>query len=83
MPIFALKDVILNEFPESFGKHGAHLRLSWNGHRAIGWGMGEMHIPQNKPLDFAVQLGWSYWQGQRTLQIQTVDWRLSDAEAVG
>ena len=83
MPIFALKDVILNEFPEPFGKHGAHLRLSWNGHRAIGWGMGEMHIPQHRPLDFAVQLGWSCWQGQRTLQIQTVDWRLSDAEAVG
>ncbi len=80
MPIFALKDVILDEPPESFGKHNAHLRLMLNGHRAIGWSMGDACIPQNKPLDFAVQLGWSCWNGRRTLQVQVVDWRVSGSE---
>ena len=80
MPIFALKDVILTEPAERFGKHGAHLRLMLNGHRAIGWSMGDACIPQNKPLDFAVQLGWSCWNGQRTLQVQAVDWRVSGSE---
>jgi len=80
MPIFALKDVILTEPAECFGKHGAHLRLMLNGHRAIGWGMGDARIPQNKPLDFAVQLGWSCWNGRRTLQVQVVDWRESGFE---
>lgn len=78
MPIFALKDVVLTEPAERFGKHNAHLRLTLNGHRAVGWGMGDARIPQNKPLDFAVQLGWSCWNGQRTLQVQVVDWRVSD-----
>ena len=80
MPIFSLKDVILTEPAERFGKHNAHLRLTLNGHRAVGWGMGDARIPQNKPLDFAVQLGWSCWNGQRTLQVQVVDWRVSGSE---
>ena len=80
MPIFALKDVILTEPAERFGKHNAHLRLTLNGHRAVGWGMGDARIPQNKPLDFAVQLGWSCWNGRRTLQIQVIDWRVSGSE---
>ena len=80
MPIFALQNIILSQPPEPFGKHGAHLRLTLNGHRAIGWGMGEAHIPQHRPLDFAVQLGWSCWNGQRTLQMQVVDWRVSGSE---
>ena len=78
MPIFAIQDVVLDEPPEPFGKHNAHLRLTLNGHRAIGWSMGNACIPQNKPLDFAVQLGWSCWNGRRTLQVQVVDWRGSD-----
>ena len=80
MPIFAIQDVILDEPPEPFGKHNAHLRLTLNGHRAVGWGMGDACIPQNKPLDFAVQLGWSCWNGRRTLQVQVVDWRESGFE---
>lgn len=80
MPIFALKDVVLTESAERFGKHNAHLRLMLNGHRAVGWGMGDARIPQNKPLDFAVQLGWSCWNRRRTLQIQVVDWRVSEEE---
>ena len=80
MPIFSLKDVILTEPAERFGKHNAHLRLTLNGHRAVGWGMGDARIPQNKPLDFAVQLGWSCWNGRRTLQVQVVDWRVSGSE---
>ena len=79
MPIFAIKDIVLTEPAERFGKCGAHLRLTLNGHRAIGWNMGYACIPQNRPLDFAVQLGWSCWNGQRTLQIQVVDWRGSEA----
>ncbi len=77
MPIFALKDVVLAKPAEHFGKYGVHLRLMLNGHRAVGWGMGDARIPQNKPLDFAVQLGWSCWNGRRTLQVQVVDWRVS------
>lgn len=80
MPIFALKDVVLSKPAERFGKHGAHLRLTLNGHRAIAWGMGDARIPQNKPLDFAVQLGWSCWNGRRTLQVQVIDWRVSGSE---
>ena len=82
MPIFALKDVILTEPAERFGKHGAHLRLTLNGHRAVAWGMGDARIPQNKPLDFAVQLGWSCWNGRRTLQVQVADWRMRGKEAL-
>ena len=78
MPIFALKDVVLSKPAERFGKHNTHLRLTLNGHRAIGWGMGDSCLPQNEPLDFAVQLGWSCWNGQRTLQVQVVDWRASE-----
>ena len=80
MPIFAIKDVVLTEPAERFGKHNAHLRLTLNGHRAVGWGMGDARIPQNEPLDFAVQLGWSCWNGRRTLQVQVVDWRVSGSE---
>ncbi len=82
MPIFALKDVVLTEPAECFGKHNAHLRLTLNGHRAVAWGMGDARIPQNKLLDFAVQLGWSCWNGQRTLQVQAVDWRVSEVVKV-
>ena len=80
MPIFALENVVLGQPAERFGKHGVHLRLVLNGHRAIGWGMGDACIPQNKPLDFAVQLGWSCWNGRRTLQVQVVDWQESGFE---
>ena len=81
MPIFVLKNIVLSNPVEYFGRHGAHLRFICNGHRGVGWDMGDVHIPQGQPLDFAVQLGWSCWQGCRTLQVQLLDWHLGGSKS--
>ncbi len=79
MPIFAVKKIIVTHPTERFGKQGNHLRIRWDHYVAIGWGMGSECIPLHQPIDCALRLGWSYWQNQRSLQIQLLDWRKSQA----
>ena len=77
MPTFALLNVSLQKKPERFGKNGAHLRFKLNDFTIVAWNMGHTGLPVLTPVDLAVRISWNYWQSNKTLQLQLIDWRLS------
>ena len=80
-PVFALKNIKLFKEPEPFGG-GQNFRFqiplangSWI--NAVAWRFGDNVPPVNKPLDFAIKLGWNRWNRRKTPQATLIDWRLS------
>lgn len=80
-PVFALKNIKLFKEPEPFGG-GQNFRFqiplangSWI--NAVAWRFGDNVPPINKPLDFAIKLGWNRWNRRKTPQATLIDWRLS------
>lgn len=73
-PIFALKNIILTKKPERFGQNGNHLRFKVNNLTVVGWNMGHMHLPLQVPIHLAITLHWNYWQNERSVLIEMLDW---------
>lgn len=79
-PIFVLKHLRLKQPAIPLGASKKHLKIKleypWI---IIGWNRPAEQIPVGEPIDLAVRLEWSYWQGLRSLQLQLVDWRYSSS----
>ena len=81
-PIFAIKNVVLQKEPEPFGA-GQNFRFQIpipNGGwiNAVAWRFGNNVPSINKPVDFAIKLGWNRWNKRKSPQATLIDWRFSE-----
>lgn len=81
-PVFGLRGVVLRQRPEVF--KNAHFRFvieTGDGRRrlyGVAWKMADRLPPVGRPLDFAVELTWNYFNDRRSIQLELVDWRLAE-----
>lgn len=80
-PVFGVRGVVLRSRPEVFKQ--SHFRFSFDdtrGRRLFGvaWKMADRLPPVGVPLDFAVELAWNHFNDRRLLQLELVDWRVSE-----
>lgn len=80
-PIFGVRAVVLRSRPEVFKQ--AHFRFSFDDSRGrrlfgVAWKMAARLPPLGVPLDFAVELAWNHFNDRKLLQVELVDWRLSE-----
>ena len=80
-PVFGVRGVVLRSRPDVFKQ--AHFRFNFDdarGRRLFGvaWKMANRLPPTGVPLDFAVELAWNYFNDRKLLQLELVDWRVSE-----
>ena len=81
-PIFGLKDVVLNGHPKVL--RNSHFRFGVKAAsggpilKGIAWKMADNLPPPNSLLDLAVKLSWNMWNGGKSIQLELVDWRISE-----
>lgn len=81
-PIFGLRDLVLEDSPDSFGDGNFRFRLpvqagAKRGISGIAWQLGEP--PKiGKPIDMAFRFSWNYWRNNRYPQLTLIDWRFSE-----
>ena len=80
-PIFGVRGVVLRSRPEIFKQ--AHFRFSFDDSRGrrlfgVAWKMSNRLPPVGVPLDFAVEIAWNHFNDRKLLQLELVDWRLSE-----
>jgi len=80
-PIFGVRGVVLRSRPEVFKQ--SHFRFSFDDSRGrrlfgVAWKMANRLPPVGVPLDFAVELAWNHFNDRKLLQLELVDWRLSE-----
>lgn len=81
-PIFGISGISLADKPSKIGKFGDHGRFLLHNSKGenlhvVAWKMGDRLPPARKPIDLAVKLVWNNWRGNKYLQLELVDWRLS------
>lgn len=82
-PRFGLRGVVLRQRPDVF--KGVHFRfvleVGDNRRRLFGvaWKLAHRLPPTDQPIDMAVELAWNHFNGRRTLQLEMIDWRMSEA----
>ena len=80
-PIFGVRGVVLRSRPEIFKQ--AHFRFSFDDSRGrrlfgVAWKMANRLPPLGVPLDFAVEIAWNHFNDRKLLQLELVDWRVSE-----
>lgn len=80
-PVFGVRGVVLRSRPEVFKQ--AHFRFSFDDSRGrrlfgVAWKMATRLPPVGVPLDFAVELSWNHFNDRKLLQLELVDWRVSE-----
>ena len=81
-PIFGLRDLVLEDSPDSFGDGNFRFRLpvqagAKRGISGIAWQLGEP--PKiGKAIDMAFRFSWNYWRNNRYPQLTLIDWRFSE-----
>ena len=81
-PIFGLRDLVLEDSPDSFGDGNFRFRLpaqagAKRGISGIAWQLGEP--PKiGKSVDLAFRFSWNYWRNNRYPQLTLIDWRFSE-----
>lgn len=80
-PVFGVRGVVLRSRPEVFKQ--AHFRFcleDTRGRRLFGvaWKMADRLPPVGVPLDFAIELSWNHFNDRKLLQLELVNWRLSE-----
>jgi single-stranded-DNA-specific exonuclease len=80
-PVFGVRGVVLRSRPEVFKQ--AHFRFSFDDSRGrrlfgVAWKMSNRLPPVGVPLDFAVEIAWNHFNDRKLLQLELVDWRLSE-----
>jgi single-stranded-DNA-specific exonuclease len=79
-PILALKNIRLAQKPRTVGD-GSHFQFSvHNGSTpisGIAWKMSNRMPPSDQNVDLAFRLRWNTWNGNRNLQMELQDWKLS------
>ena len=82
-PILALKNIRLAQKPRTVGD-GSHFQFSvHNGSTpisGIAWKMSNRMPPSDQNVDLAFRLRWNTWNGNRNLQMELQDWKLSDKD---
>ena len=80
-PVFGVRGVVLRQRPDIFKQ--MHFRFNLEdskGRRLSGvaWKLAHRLPPTGVPLDFAVELAWNHFNDRKLLQLELVDWRLSE-----
>ncbi|MBW8780297.1 MAG: single-stranded-DNA-specific exonuclease RecJ [Verrucomicrobia bacterium] len=80
-PIFGVRGIVLRHRPEVFKQ--THFRFSFDDSRGrrlfgVAWKMANRLPPVGVPLDFAVELAWNHFNDRKLLQLELIDWRLSE-----
>jgi single-stranded-DNA-specific exonuclease len=80
-PVFGVRGVVLRSRPEIFKQ--AHFRFSFDDSRGrrlfgVAWKMAYRLPPVGVPLDFAVEIAWNHFNDRKLLQLELVDWRVSE-----
>uniref|UniRef100_UPI00404AC1B4 single-stranded-DNA-specific exonuclease RecJ n=1 Tax=Cephaloticoccus sp. TaxID=1985742 RepID=UPI00404AC1B4 len=81
-PVFGVRGAIFKQRPEIF--KGLHFRFWFEdgaGQRLYGvaWKMAD-HVPNpREKVDLAVKLTWNHFNGRKLLQLELIDWRLSQS----
>jgi single-stranded-DNA-specific exonuclease len=80
-PIFGIRGVVLRQRPEVFKQ--THFRFSFDDSRGrrlfgVAWKMANRLPPVGVPLDFAVELAWNHFNDRKLLQLELIDWRVSE-----
>jgi single-stranded-DNA-specific exonuclease len=81
-PRFGLRGVVLRQRPEVF--KGTHFRFAVEeagGRRlhGVAWKMADRLPPTGRSVDLAVELAWNFFNDRKTIQLELIDWRLSEA----
>ncbi len=81
-PVFGVRGVMLRQRPVVFKEH--HFRFNFDdasGRRlhGVAWKLAHRPPPLGVPLDFAVELAWNHFNDRKLLQLELIDWRLSEA----
>lgn len=80
-PVFGMRGVSLAGPPRML-KNG-HFRFVVNGGprgnnlAGIAWKMADRLLPEHARIDLAVKLTWNTWNGDKSIQLELVDWRLA------
>ena len=80
-PVFGVRGVVLRQRPDVFKQ--IHFRFNLEdskGRRLSGvaWKMADRLPPVGVPLDFAVELAWNHFNDRKLLQLELIDWRVSE-----
>ncbi len=81
-PIFGLRNLVLEDSPDSFGNGNFRFRLpaqpgAKRGISGIAWQLGEP--PKiGEAVDMAFRFSWNYWRNKRYSQLTLIDWRFSE-----
>ncbi|MGD1032520.1 MAG: single-stranded-DNA-specific exonuclease RecJ [Opitutaceae bacterium] len=79
-PVFGVHAVRFPEPPEIFKEQHFRFWIPDGGGRrlhGVAWKMAGRLPPCGQPLDLAVGLHWNHFNGRKSLQMELVDWRLS------
>lgn len=80
-PVFGVRGIVLRHPPEVFKEQ--HFRFWFDDGRGrrlhgVAWKLAQRQPPCGVPLDFAVGLHWNRFNGRKLLQVELIDWRLSE-----
>jgi single-stranded-DNA-specific exonuclease len=81
-PVFGVRGIVLRQRPEVFKQ--IHFRFHLDdprGRRLFGvaWKLAHRLPPAGQPVDLAVKLTWNYFNDRKLLQLELIDWRLTQA----
>jgi len=82
-PVFVTNNLSIDSIPKLLGKDQNTLKFSVKQNKtpfeSIGFNMAEHYekLIQNAPIDIAYVVGENYWNGQRTIQLELKDIKLS------
>jgi single-stranded-DNA-specific exonuclease len=81
-PVFGLRGVRFRQRPEVFKEQHFRFHLEdERGRRVYGvaWKLAHRLPPVGAPVDVAVQVAWNMYNDRKLLQMELLDWRLSEA----
>ncbi|MDR1890758.1 MAG: single-stranded-DNA-specific exonuclease RecJ [Puniceicoccales bacterium] len=79
-PVFLLKNIKINNLPETFGVHKTHIKF-WLTDRyskrilTIGWGNAHNIPPIHVPIDLLITITRETWKRTNSIRLNMVDWR--------
>ncbi|MFA5266184.1 MAG: single-stranded-DNA-specific exonuclease RecJ [Opitutaceae bacterium] len=82
-PVFGVRGIVFHQAPEVFKE--VHFRFCFEDGRGrrlhgVAWKQAHRIPPVGVPVDLAVELAWNYFNDRKLLQLELVDWHLSQQE---
>ena len=80
-PVCGIKGVTLRQRPDVFKQH--HFRFSFEDSRGrrlfgVAWKMADRLPPASESIDLAIHLRWNHFNDRKLMQLDLVDWRISE-----